>query len=297
MSSLHSYSRFPFCSALLSRRHFKCDVCQKKMTTGRSLRTHSLNVSRGGSRLSRTGSVSQRFLPQVHKLDIKTIPAAKPGRDGLEPEVVGMTGVPEYVLQAKIEGRDLDEAIKEYKKMGGGPGGYGGPPPYRMPPPGPPGRPMPGICARGWARSIPLPPPSQGTVPAPAASTHPAHPLADPRAPMEVRTRAAVDSCCPSGTQSHLPPTGPPPGGPFGGPPPGAPPYGGPPGPAAPAPRRTTYSSAPVPAAQAPGQHTYSSAPVPAAGPQYSAAPSGNPGHPAPLFPIQPQVAPHSSQQ
>jgi hypothetical protein len=76
-------------------KHFKCEVCHKKLTTARSLRTHSV---------------------QVHKLDLKTVPFAKPERSEIDPDIVGMTGVPEYILEAKVEGRDLDEAVRLQKR-------------------------------------------------------------------------------------------------------------------------------------------------------------------------------------
>jgi len=76
-------------------KHFKCEVCHKKLTTARSLRTHSV---------------------QVHKLDLKIVPHAKPERSGIDPDIVGMTWVPEYLLEAKAEKRDLDETMRIHKK-------------------------------------------------------------------------------------------------------------------------------------------------------------------------------------
>merc|ERR1711904_413099 len=76
-------------------KHFKCEVCHKKLTTGRSLRTHSV---------------------QVHKLDLKTVPHAKLDRSGVDPDIVGMTGVPIHIVQAKANREDVDECFKKLNK-------------------------------------------------------------------------------------------------------------------------------------------------------------------------------------
>merc|ERR1711904_731749 len=76
-------------------KHFKCEICHKKLTTARSLRTHSV---------------------QVHKLDLKTVPHAKPERTGVDPDIIGMAGVPNYILQAKADGKDLDDSIRLHRK-------------------------------------------------------------------------------------------------------------------------------------------------------------------------------------
>merc|ERR1711904_274126 len=72
-------------------KHFKCEVCHKKLTTARSLRTHSV---------------------QVHKLDLKTVPHAKQERMGIDPDILGMTGVPDYVVTAKAIGMDIGASIR-----------------------------------------------------------------------------------------------------------------------------------------------------------------------------------------
>merc|ERR1719161_2213147 len=72
-------------------KHFKCEVCHKKLTTARSLRTHSV---------------------QVHKLDLKTVPNAKQERISVDPDIIGMTGVPEFILHAKAYGKDLEDCIR-----------------------------------------------------------------------------------------------------------------------------------------------------------------------------------------
>jgi len=53
---------------------------------------------------------------QVHKIDLKTVPHAKLERSGVDPDIIGMTGVPDYIVEAKLEGRDIVEAIRFHKK-------------------------------------------------------------------------------------------------------------------------------------------------------------------------------------
>merc|ERR1719235_446884 len=76
-------------------KHFKCEVCRKKLTTARALRTHSV---------------------QVHKLDLKTVPHAKSERSCIDPDIIGMSGIPDFIIEAKTEGMDLSNAIKLQKK-------------------------------------------------------------------------------------------------------------------------------------------------------------------------------------
>jgi hypothetical protein len=76
-------------------KHFKCEVCHKKLTTARALRTHSV---------------------QVHKLDLKTVPHAKSERSCIDPDIIGMSGIPDFIIEAKTEGMDLSNAIKLQKK-------------------------------------------------------------------------------------------------------------------------------------------------------------------------------------
>merc|ERR1712216_180137 len=76
-------------------KHFKCDVCHKKLTTARALRTHSI---------------------QVHKLDLKTVPNAKQERISVDLDIIGMTGVPDYIKRAKAGGKDLDDLIRYHRK-------------------------------------------------------------------------------------------------------------------------------------------------------------------------------------
>lgn len=53
---------------------------------------------------------------QVHKVEMKTIPNAKPGRDGIDIAVAGMEGMPNWALEAKLNGKSLDDACKEEAK-------------------------------------------------------------------------------------------------------------------------------------------------------------------------------------
>merc|ERR1719161_2881470 len=75
-------------------KHFKCEVCHKKLTTARSLRTHSV---------------------QVHKIDLKMVPYSKPERSGVDPDIIGMTGIPEHIIEAKSEGREPLDALRFQK--------------------------------------------------------------------------------------------------------------------------------------------------------------------------------------
>lgn len=54
-------------------RHFKCQVCHKKLSTSGGMAIHAL---------------------QVHKETITTVPNGKPGRDSIENDIYGMQGVP-----------------------------------------------------------------------------------------------------------------------------------------------------------------------------------------------------------
>lgn len=58
-------------------KHFKCDFCQKKLSTAGGLVVH---------------------IVQVHKETIKEIPNAKPGRESTEHEIYGMSGIPDEFL-------------------------------------------------------------------------------------------------------------------------------------------------------------------------------------------------------
>ncbi|GAA5804773.1 hypothetical protein HPULCUR_010280 [Helicostylum pulchrum] len=55
-------------------KHFKCEECNKKLTTAGGMVVHS---------------------QQVHKINIYKVPNAIPGRDNLDVEIFGMEGIPE----------------------------------------------------------------------------------------------------------------------------------------------------------------------------------------------------------
>jgi hypothetical protein len=54
-------------------RHFKCNICHKKLSTPSGLVVHCM---------------------QVHKEALKAVPNAKPGKESVELEIYGMEGVP-----------------------------------------------------------------------------------------------------------------------------------------------------------------------------------------------------------
>ena len=58
-------------------KHFKCDFCNKKLTTASGLAVHCL---------------------QVHKEAVTKVPNAKPERESVDIEVYGMAGIPEEFL-------------------------------------------------------------------------------------------------------------------------------------------------------------------------------------------------------
>ncbi|KAI9320178.1 hypothetical protein BX666DRAFT_1818794, partial [Dichotomocladium elegans] len=60
-------------------KHFKCEVCNKRLTTAGGMAVHAM---------------------QVHKVEIKTVPNAMPGRDTLEHEIFGMEGIPPEDLES-----------------------------------------------------------------------------------------------------------------------------------------------------------------------------------------------------
>jgi hypothetical protein len=65
-------------------KHFKCDLCHKKLSTAGGLVVH---------------------IVQVHKETIKKIPNAKPERESTEYEIYGMAGIPEEVLAERMSKR------------------------------------------------------------------------------------------------------------------------------------------------------------------------------------------------
>ncbi|WOL17839.1 protein SUPPRESSOR OF FRI 4 isoform X1 [Canna indica] len=137
-------------------KHFKCHVCQKKLSTAGGMAIHVL---------------------QVHKETVAKVPNAKPDRDSTEIEIYGMQGIPPDILAAHY-GED-DEAPAKTAKLEVPPTGIVGgvvpgslgirfppPPPYGAVPPiyNPalqvprPSWPIP--AAQPWfpPRPVPLPP-------------------------------------------------------------------------------------------------------------------------------------------
>ncbi|KAI9279743.1 hypothetical protein BY458DRAFT_501489 [Sporodiniella umbellata] len=75
-------------------KHFKCEVCNKKLTTAGGMVVHA---------------------QQVHKLDIFKVPNALSGRDSLEIEIFGMEGIPEEDIIAhelKVAGLNNNKKSK-----------------------------------------------------------------------------------------------------------------------------------------------------------------------------------------
>ena len=80
-------------------KHFKCDFCQKKLSTAGGLVVH---------------------IVQVHKETIKEIPNAKPGRESVEHEIYGMTGIPDEFLSDSAKAKKAmlatAEAAQQYSQ-------------------------------------------------------------------------------------------------------------------------------------------------------------------------------------
>lgn len=154
-------------------KHFKCDNCNKKLNSSKSLAVHSY---------------------QVHKINVSSIPGAKPGKDSIEFEIFGMAGVPEG-LEPGMDIKELEQAKKQKLEAAAGPappGAYPPPMPHLMPPAFPPGAPMHSMPSMG------MPPPGMFRPPAPP---HPAYsaprPGSYPPAPV------------PSSDQLYAPPAAP----------------------------------------------------------------------------------------
>ena len=75
-------------------KHFKCNLCPRKLTSTGGMVIH---------------------VRQVHKEELTKVPGAKEGRDSVQFEVFGMTGIP---LEFQME-----RAAKKQQKAGGGAGG------------------------------------------------------------------------------------------------------------------------------------------------------------------------------
>ncbi|RCH77485.1 hypothetical protein CU098_002610, partial [Rhizopus stolonifer] len=81
-------------------KHFKCEECNKKLTTAGGMVVHA---------------------QQVHKITIFKVPNALPGRDKLDIEIFGMEGIPEEDMIAhemKISG--ANNSNKKSKSSGSG---------------------------------------------------------------------------------------------------------------------------------------------------------------------------------
>ncbi|XP_042452745.1 protein SUPPRESSOR OF FRI 4-like [Zingiber officinale] len=74
-------------------KHFKCHVCQKKLSTAGGMAIHVL---------------------QVHKETVTKVPNAKPDRDSTDIEIYGMQGIPPDILAAHY-GEDEETAAKTAK--------------------------------------------------------------------------------------------------------------------------------------------------------------------------------------
>ncbi|RCH99699.1 hypothetical protein CU097_003319 [Rhizopus azygosporus] len=84
-------------------KHFKCEVCSKKLTTAGGMVVHA---------------------QQVHKIEIYKVPNALPGRDNLDIEIFGMEGIPEEDLVAhELKVAGLNNS-KKAKTSTGGSGQY-----------------------------------------------------------------------------------------------------------------------------------------------------------------------------
>ncbi|CAG9467010.1 unnamed protein product [Pedinophyceae sp. YPF-701] len=167
-------------------KHWKCENCQKKVNSASGLRIHCRNV---------------------HKMEIRQIPGAKPGKDDVSLEVYGMAGVPLEAINERREAAGLPPkqpeqapvvASIQLPPVSGPPGfpppfggmprppvpGFGAPPvPGFAPPPGGPPRPgyapppgsRPQVSRPAFAAGqISAPPTTTGTAvrapPRPAAS-------------------------------------------------------------------------------------------------------------------------------
>ncbi|XP_034681506.1 protein SUPPRESSOR OF FRI 4-like isoform X4 [Vitis riparia] len=72
-------------------KHFKCHVCNKKLSTASGMAIHVL---------------------QVHKETVSKVPNANPGRESTEIEIFGMQGIPDDILAAHYGEQDEDNPSK-----------------------------------------------------------------------------------------------------------------------------------------------------------------------------------------
>ena len=121
-------------------KHFKCNLCHKKLYTGPGLQIHSIQVGLSVARRSR----AHRLL-QVHKENIDKVPNAVKGRDNIEIEIYGMEGIPEEDLrdhEKRLAGREKDDSTGSETVKGLPPTGMPPIPPLGMMPMGFPGMPF-----------------------------------------------------------------------------------------------------------------------------------------------------------
>ncbi|RHX98515.1 hypothetical protein DYB25_007556 [Aphanomyces astaci] len=80
-------------------RHFKCNYCNKKLSTASGMVVH---------------------IAQVHHETILHVPNAKPGKDSVEVEVYGMEGVPGYSsTKTPATTNIIDDPVKRMRVEGG----------------------------------------------------------------------------------------------------------------------------------------------------------------------------------
>eukprot|EP01035_Chromulina_nebulosa_P016931 gene16931-22423_t len=178
-------------------KHFKCDFCNKKLTTSTGLVIHGL---------------------QVHKETITKIPGARPDRESTDVEIFGMAGIPDEYLSEKAKVRKKIEM--ESVSMGNFlapptmPGNYfSGFPQYPGLPPPPPSMnnsAMPPMYYPGPPSFQPNalhqpPPPAMHLAPSLAPPQPPSFPFQVP--PLPVAAPVPTTSSFVVPTQSQLQPT------------------------------------------------------------------------------------------
>eukprot|EP00771_Trimastix_marina_P003936 gnl/Trimastix_PCT/652.p1 GENE.gnl/Trimastix_PCT/652~~gnl/Trimastix_PCT/652.p1 ORF type:complete len:262 (+),score=62.16 gnl/Trimastix_PCT/652:32-817(+) len=175
-------------------KHFKCQWCNKKMSTAAGLVIHAL---------------------QVHKENITKVPNANPGHDSVELEIYGMEGVPEHDLQMYRERQESGrkksrtEPTNAFGAFPPIPGQF--PPPFFPGPPGPyPNAPMvpPPVLppAPGMRPPPPFPPglPGPGMPPPPNPGPAP-QPSGPPQGVYNAPPPAAEPSAAPTPMHTQHP--------------------------------------------------------------------------------------------
>ncbi|KAJ1915044.1 hypothetical protein H4219_004513 [Mycoemilia scoparia] len=77
-------------------KHFKCQICSKRLNTAGGMVIH---------------------VAQVHKETVKKVPNAHPGRDSVEIEIFGMSGIPPEDLVSRQQVPDTNEQQPALKKQ------------------------------------------------------------------------------------------------------------------------------------------------------------------------------------